>query len=291
MNIEKDVKKTKIIRRIILLVLLVLVCATGYFGYTYIDRQLAAQEKQNADTTRELATKFAAVLIEVKKKEPVYITLPGANTIRAIVEDYTLPSSLWAIVNKTHSIPITYVPKSISVPDVPINTAKSNAEMSVRTDIVKPIEKLFAAAKTAGYSLMIGSGYRSAALQEMYFDSLAASVGKTAANQAIAYPGQSEHQTGLAADISTVSQDCYLSNCFASTGDGVWLVNNSYKYGFILRYPSGKESITEYQYEPWHFRYVGVDLATALHQSGLTLDEAWPYLQKAESTLKSNGAI
>jgi D-alanyl-D-alanine carboxypeptidase len=123
------------------------------------------------------------------------------------------------------------------------------------------------------------------------FSSLAASVGETVANQSIARPGQSEHQTGLAVDISTVSRNCYLQECFADTSDGQWLANNSYKYGFILRFPEDKVAITGYQYEPWHFRYVGVDLATALYESGLTLDEAWPYLEKALTTLKSNGAI
>jgi len=274
-----------------MMLLLVFICIGGYFTYFYFDDQLTQQEDKNNATTQDLAEKLVAIRIEVKKKEPVYITLPGADKIRAIVDDYTDPASFWAIVNKTHSIPVAYIPKSIKIPDVAINTAKSNAEMSVRTDIVESVEKMFAAAKKDGYSLMIGSGYRSAALQKIYFDSLAASVGVTAANQAIAFPGQSEHQTGLAIDISDITRDCYLDNCFAATDDGQWLSKNSHKYGFILRYPEGKESITEYQYESWHFRYVGIDLATALYQSGLTLDEAWPYLQKAQATLKENGAI
>ena len=291
MLIRKNAKNKTNVRQISLLVLLVLICVGGYFAYFYFDNQLTQQEDKNNATTRDLAEKSIAIRIEAKKKEPVYITLPGADKIRAIVDDYTRPDSIWAIVNKSHSIPTTYIPKSIEIPDVSINTAKSSAEMSVRTDISGSIEKMFAAAKKDGYSLMIGSGYRSAALQKIYFDSLAASVGQAAANQAIAYPGQSEHQTGLAIDISDISRNCYLDNCFAATDYGQWLVNNSYKYGFILRYPAGKESITEYQYESWHFRYVGVDLATALYQSGLTLDEAWSYLQKAQATLKSNGAI
>ncbi|MFZ2125175.1 MAG: M15 family metallopeptidase [Candidatus Saccharimonadales bacterium] len=291
MLIKKKIKKIVPIRHIALLFLLLLTCVGGYFAYFYFDNQLTQQEDKNNATLRDLVEKSIAQRIEAKKKEPVYITLLGADKIRAIVDDYTNPDSLWAIVNKTHSIPTTYIPKPISMPNVTINTAKSNDEMSVRTDIIKPLEKMFAAAKKDGYSLMIGSGYRSAALQKIYFDSLAASVGTAAANQAIAFPGQSEHQTGLAVDISDVTRDCYLDNCFAATDDGQWLAKNSHKYGFILRYPEGKESITEYQYESWHFRYVGIDLATALYQSELTLDEAWPYLQEAQATLKSNGAI
>jgi D-alanyl-D-alanine carboxypeptidase len=128
-------------------------------------------------------------------------------------------------------------------------------------------------------------------MQKIYYDNLVSSVGEVAANQAIAKPGQSEHQTGLAIDISTLSRTCYLDQCFATTADGLWLADNSYKFGFILRYPEGMESITGYQYEPWHFRYVGIDLATALHDSKLTLDQAWPYLLKADNKLRINGAI
>ncbi len=225
------------------------------------------------------------------KKRPVYISLPGANKITALIDDYTLPDSLWAIVSKTHPISKDYIPESLTIPNVETRTDKSNDERSVRADITQSVVDMFAAAKTDGYELMVGSGYRSAALQSVYFNSLANSIGDEAANQSVARPGESEHQTGLAIDISTISYECYLDNCFAYTSGGQWLAKNSYKYGFILRYPEDKTDITGYRYESWHFRYVGIDLATALYQSGLTLDEAWPYLQVAQESLKKNGAI
>jgi D-alanyl-D-alanine carboxypeptidase len=225
------------------------------------------------------------------KKRPVYISLPGADKIKALVDNYTSANSIWSIVSKTHPISKDYIPESLVIPDVSTRTDKSDSERSVRSDIAQAVVDMFAAAKTDGYELMIGSGYRSAALQSIYFNSLSSSVGDEAANQSVARPGESEHQTGLALDISTVSYDCYLDNCFATTDGGQWLAKNSYKYGFILRYPEDKTAITGYRYESWHFRYVGIDLATALHQSGLTLDEAWPYLQAAQETLKKNGAI
>jgi D-alanyl-D-alanine carboxypeptidase len=228
---------------------------------------------------------------EAKRKEPVYIKLPGAKPIKALVGDYSKPDSIWTIVSKSHPISVDYVPSGLKIPDVATRPDKSKDEQSLRSDIGTPLKNMFDAASAAGHDLMIGSGYRSAALQKVYFDNLAATAGEAAANQAIAYPGQSEHQTGLALDISTLSKECYLDDCFATTADGLWLADNSYKYGFILRYPKGSESITEYEYEPWHFRYVGVDLATALHESNLTLDQAWPYLQKADATLHKNGAI
>ncbi|NTW61246.1 M15 family metallopeptidase [Candidatus Saccharibacteria bacterium] len=285
-------KRTKL--HYINLVNIVLLVSVVGFG-TYINLDLARKTEildQQITNNRIILEKSSAIIsAAAKKRQPVYVSLPGADTIRAIRQDYMAPDSLWTIINKTHSISTDYVPSSLSVPNVPLNPGKTQSEMSVRSDIKEPLETMFAAAKTAGFSLMLGSGYRSAALQRSYFNSLAASVGDTAANQAIAYPGQSEHQSGLAADISLVSSECYLSNCFATTGAGKWLEDNSYKYGFILRYPSGKESITQYQYEPWHFRYVDIDLATALYQSGLTLDEAWSYLQAADDILRSNQAI
>lgn len=294
MLIRKPARKTNTSRIAVYIIALVIVWTVALGSYLFFNNQQITQTEKHTENSRISTAKAIAAAIakkEAKKKEPVYITLPGAKKIRAIVDDYSQTSSIWAIVSKTHPIPTDYVPASLKIPDVATRTDKSDDERSIRSDIETPMKSMFAAALTDGYSLMIGSGYRSAALQAVYFNSLASSVGETAANQSIAYPGQSEHQTGLAADISTISRDCYISDCFAETDEGQWLVKNSYKFGFILRYPEDKVAITGYRYEPWHFRYVGIDLATALHDSGLTLDEAWPYLQTADATLKSNGAI
>ena len=291
MFIKKPARKTVPIRIIIAIIILAIIGFASFEGYTYINAQFTIQNDKQAEITRQISIKTAESAKLAKKREVVLITLPGAQPIKAIVENYSSPSSIWAIVSKTHSISTDYIPSPIKIPNVATRTDKSTDERSVRSDIETPLINMFAAASTAGYQLMIGSGYRSAALQAIYFDNLASSVGDETANQAIARPGQSEHQTGLAIDISTVSRQCYLDDCFADTGDGQWLVNTAYKYGFTLRYPKGKETITGYQYEPWHFRYVGIDLATALYESNLTLDEAWTYLEKADTILRNNGAI
>ncbi len=283
-------------KRLVWHVIIGLALTSAAAGFYYINYVYFASWNRNLDsqivkTEDEIRVRAEISAKEAKKKQPVYINLPGAQPIRAIVEDYTQADSLWIIVNKTKPISTDYVPTSLQVPNVLARTDKSEAERSLRSDVGVPIKNMFAAAYTAGYQLSIGSAYRSAALQKTYFDSAASSVGVEAANQAIAFPGQSEHQTGLAVDITTASKNCYLDTCFAETNDGQWLAANAYKYGFILRYPKVKESITGYQYEPWHFRYVGIDLATALHDSGLTLDEAWSYLEAADNTLRQNGAI
>ncbi|MEI7918373.1 MAG: M15 family metallopeptidase [Candidatus Saccharibacteria bacterium] len=281
----------KLITIIFWLVFIVVASISAYNLNTYRIEQFAnidaafTKTLNNINLQSELSAKAA------RKKQPVYITLPGAKQIRATVADYSITSNIWTLVNKNNSIPISYVPDGLVIPSVTTQTNKSDSERSVRSDIETPLINMFTAASDAGYQLMISSGYRSAAVQKSILDNAINSVGLAAANQSIALPGQSEHQTGLATDISTVSRNCYFDTCFGDTSDGQWLVNNSYKYGFILRYPSGKESTTGYQYEPWHFRYVGIDLATALHDSGLTLDEAWPYLQTADDTLRTNDAI
>lgn len=279
-------KKTAL-KIIIFGVLVILVGAVTYQSCVYFNNQRIVNDRN----VKIQIAKEKAVALEAKRKTPVYITLPGAKPIRAIVGDYTKPESIWAIVSKNQPISTDYVPPDLKIPDVATKTDKSDDERSVRAIINTPLKSMFDAAAKADHNMMIGSGYRSVALQKVYFDNLAGSVGEIDANQAIAKPGQSEHQTGLAVDISTLSRSCYLDQCFANTADGLWLADNSYRYGFILRFPSGSETITGYQYEPWHFRYVGVDLAAALHQSNLTLDAAWPYLQTAEKTLRKNGAI
>jgi len=291
MKIRKS-RRISPLRTVIVIILSLVIMSGAAFGvYTYLHNQQIATEAKQAEDARIAAEKALADAKEAKRKEPVYITLPGAKQIRATVDDYTHPASMWVLVNKTHAIPTTYVPSSLVLPDVEERADKSSEERSVRADISVPLKSMFTAASADGHALMIGSAYRSAALQKTYFDSYAAASGAEAANQYSAHPGESEHQTGLAVDISTVSRNCYLNECFTSTPDGQWLAEHAHSYGFTLRYPKGKETITGYQFEPWHYRYVGVDLATALHESGLTLDEAWSYLQAALTTLQQNGAI
>lgn len=294
MFVKRSYRKKIVFRIIIIFIVIFILGFTMYGSYMFLNEQQTIQKEKQTNDKRIASAKLEAIkkaTIESKKKEPVYITLPGAKKIRAILEDYTLQNSIWAIVSKTHEISVDYVPDSLKIPDVNTRTDKSNEERSVRSDIETSLKEMFNVASVSNNLLMIGSGYRSATLQAVYFNSLAKSVGEDAANQSIARPGQSEHQTGLAVDISAISRNCYLDTCFANTNEGRWLASNSYKYGFTLRYPEDKVDITGYQYEPWHFRYVGIDLATALHDSNLTLDEAWPYLEKALATLKNNQAL
>lgn len=127
--------------------------------------------------------------------------------------------------------------------------------------------RLQKAAQNAGYSMPLVSGYRSFETQEELYNDYAAVDGVEKANTYSAWPGHSEHQTGLGFDVGWVDLQ------FATTGAGRWLANHAHEYGFIIRYPEGKEDVTGYQYEPWHIRYLGEDLAQKVYESGLCLEE------------------
>lgn len=224
--------------------------------------------------------------VETPKEKSIAVTLPGAEAVEARLEDYNNPTSLWIVVSKDHPLSNQqYRPSDLSLMSDVSRTDKSNDERSIRTVIASDFSTMLTDAKTAGYDLIIGSGFRSYDLQAYYYNHYVSVSGEAQANKYSAKPGQSEHQTGLAFDITLRSLQCYLDTCFGDTAAGKWIAENAVKYGFIVRYPADKTEITKYQYEPWHLRYVGKPLAAALKQSGLTLDEAYPYLQKARTEL------
>jgi len=209
-------------------------------------------------------------------------TLPGPLQVESITQPAETeqpahptdtPDSLWVIVNKSRPLPEAYRPIGLEQPAVLLNEDKTQDENSLRTDAARAVELLFKEAQSTGYELMLASGFRSVEQQKIYYDNYVALVGQEAANRVSARPGHSEHQTGLALDIARADRFCYIDLCFAETGEGRWLKANAHRFGFIIRYPEGKQAVTGYSYEPWHFRYVGADLAAELQKSGLTMEE------------------
>lgn len=171
-------------------------------------------------------------------------------------------ASLTVVVNKKHRLPENYIPAVIAVRGT-----------MLRSEAAGALEELMTAAEASGYAVKTISGYRSYATQVSVYNGYVAQNGQATADTFSARPGHSEHQTGLAVDVGNTNGSCDLEICFGSTAFGEWLKTNAQKYGFIIRYPSGKEAITGYQYEPWHLRFVGVDAAEAVVSSGKTLDE------------------
>ena len=215
------------------------------------------------------------------------IALPNATPIPARIVNSADDADLWKIANKSQAFANPrYQPSDLRLVSVPTLPGRGQDERSLRAVLMPDLEKLVAAARAAGVILRVGSGYRSYATQASLFASYARRHGEAAASRFSSRPGHSEHQSGLAVDFAGTDQTCWVDDCFERTAAGKWLTAHAHEYGFILRYPKGKEKITGYQYEPWHFRYVGRELAGALQQSGLTMEEAWPYIEKAASEIK-----
>lgn len=187
---------------------------------------------------------------------------PGGTGVR--VSD---PASLTAVVNKRRGLAADYVPPGLVTPSgIPGAT-------QVRQELLGPLESMRAAMAAEGITLRMSSAYRSFARQQTIYNGFVAREGVAGADTHSARPGNSEHQTGLAVDLDD-GTGCNLARCFADTAGGRWLAANSWKYGFILRYGDGWQPIVGYTYEPWHFRYVGVDVATDMHERGIrTLEE------------------
>jgi D-alanyl-D-alanine carboxypeptidase len=183
------------------------------------------------------------------------------------------PTSVQVLVNATHPLPPGYVPPDLVVPMVPFTFSGANQKRMMRQEAATALVGLFTAARADGVGLAGVSAYRSEARQRDLFGQYSHRNGVEAASQYSAAPGTSEHQTGLAIDVSGSDGRCQASPCFGSTAPARWLATNGARFGFIVRYPPGKEAITGYQYEPWHIRYVGVDLAQAITASGLTMEE------------------
>ncbi|CAM5598114.1 MULTISPECIES: M15 family metallopeptidase [Niallia] len=191
------------------------------------------------------------------------------------------PTNIVSLVNKEFGLPDGYAPEDLVRPKVEFSFGNQDIEKSyMRKEAAKALEDMFNGAKKSGITLYAVSGYRSYNRQTEVYDAEVSRVGEEKAVQAVAYPGNSEHQTGLAMDISSESADFLLTEGFGETKEGKWLKENAHLYGFILRYPKGKEKITQYKFEPWHFRYVGKKSAKDIYENDWTLEEYFKVVRK-----------
>lgn len=180
--------------------------------------------------------------------------------------------SLTVLANKNNALDESQVPSDLVTIDVPY--AIENPEVrQLREEASEQLSIMFDEALSDGIELIARSGYRSYNTQEELYTNYVNANGQEAADRFSARPGTSEHQTGLAMDITSESVDLQLVESFEDVPEGEWLAENAHRFGFHLRYPEGKENITGYQFEPWHYRYFGEDLATHLYENGLTYEE------------------
>ena len=183
-------------------------------------------------------------------------------------------SGIWAYVSKTQGISEDYQPK---LANLTVEHGDWLEDKRASAEIQPELKDMFTAAKAAKNDLIVTSAYRSAADQKKLVAESKAKSGAAYTEKYVNQAGHSEHQLGLAVDLSSLDKDCKanFARCNLKKETAAWLANNSYKYGFILRYPEGKEDLTGIEAESWHFRYVGKDMAKLVHDSGLTFDEIY----------------
>lgn len=192
----------------------------------------------------------ALLLVYETTKEDQRAVKPTIQEETGIMEESNLMKTVKGIliVNKTYGLPQDYNPGT--------NPEASDA-----------VNQLSAAALNDGHSITVLSGFRDYNYQVNLYKQYVEKFGEEEASKVSAKPGYSEHQTGLSFDVGKIDKD------YGKTPAGIWLKENCQKFGFIIRYPEGKENITGYQYEPWHIRYVGVKAATAIMDQKITLEE------------------
>ena len=199
---------------------------------------------------------------------PATTTTPTPEPTVEPTVDTTTVSSIQKITNKNHPIDSGYVPANLTIVNV-----NSNGTQYLRSEAASELVNMFAAAHKDGIDLYLVSGYRSYAQQLALYNTYVSTDGKALADSYDAIPGACEHQLGLAVDLSDDNRDHDIDDSFESTAAYQWLLKHSYEYGYILRFPPGKESITGIAYNPWSFRYIGIEEAKKVYDSGLTLEE------------------
>ena len=207
--------------------------------------------------------------------EPTATPVPTEAPTPTPITVNTDTSSVTYLVNREYPLAEDFVPEGLTTPDVLFPFSDTTIDKAKMTpEAGAALALLFDAAYDEAELTLYGvSAYRSYARQYTIYATNLATRGIAHTNRYSAAPGRSEHQTGLAIDISCASEGFGLETTFADTPEGIWVAENAHRFGFILRYPKDKEHITGYNYEPWHIRYVGTELAGYLYETGLTLDE------------------
>lgn len=222
-----------------------------YFNYQYLDRYVDYKKYNTTLSDVDVITR-----VNLNLDVPYY-----QNTRQS-----TKLNKTDILVNKYIYLPSDYVPNNLTE----LSSKFTDSNKLLVYEAKEAFEKMATKAKEDGYNLRVISAYRSYEYQTTLYDNYVKKDGVDKADKYSARPGHSEHQTGLVIDIDNISTN--YEN-FESTEEFKWMMDNSYKYGFILRYPEGKENITGYDYESWHYRYVGEKIANFIVSNNLTFDE------------------
>lgn len=176
------------------------------------------------------------------------------------------------LVNKTHPLNEGYQPEDLTPIKYFVDNRPPSARF-MRAEAAQAFHKMVEEAGKEGIEIRMTTAYRSYSYQKTLYEMYVNQSGEEEANRFSAKPGQSEHQTGLAVDVSAQSVNYQLTSSFGDSIEGEWVAAHAHEFGFIIRYPSGKEDITGYNAEPWHLRYVGLYVAKEIFRQGVTLEE------------------
>ncbi|WP_238672896.1 D-alanyl-D-alanine carboxypeptidase family protein [Turicibacter sanguinis] len=211
-------------------------------------------------------------ITKIENMDTVYPNVTG-NFYKEITV-VKFPKSLNVLVNKNYRLPDNYEPDDLVLLDVPLYRNNTENEGNyMREEAAEALKSLFSEAEACGYTLIARSGYRSYATQVQLYNRYVSEDGVEAADTYSARPGHSEHQTGLTIDITSPVVNNDLTESFGDTSTGKWVRENAHRFGFIIRYPEDRVSDTGYQYEPWHLRYVGIEVATQIYNQNWILED------------------
>lgn len=257
-------------KKYITIIIIVVLAIAGLVFWLTQNKAHAPQTNQN---TKSTAT-------QEKSEQPA--TTPTFNKQLLSLDD---PTSSWVVVNKKRPLsPRSYAPQDLVIPNVALRSNITGNEKYMRKEAAQALEAMISAASKAGMQFNLQSGYRSYGFQDSLYNRYVQQQGQAVADTQSARPGYSEHQTGLAVDVGSVNHpECAVEQCFSGTPEGHWLAENAHAYGFIIRYPEGKDATTGYIYEPWHIRYVGTDLAEEMHRTNASTMEEFFGLPAAGS--------
>ena len=216
---------------------------------------IVQQDEQNSNGTAKTKETTVKAVHHVAVDSSIKPAQEGLQTLAE-------PENISVLVNKVYSLPENYQPVDLVYPKVDFIFKDKIEKRMMRKEAANALEKMFAAAESQNLHLAGVSAYRSHQTQQSIFDTYVKRDGLEKAKTYSALPGTSEHETGLAIDVTTADGACAAEDCFGDTAESKWLAEHGHEYGFIIRYPKGKESYTGYKYEPWHIRYVGVEIAT-----------------------------
>ena len=255
---------------------MILACAF-VAGYAFVEaRQASTQPITTQSATKPLTPSLPPVLDAAARAGGA--GRPDAVSVNREAQTTSLSApgdscdDLKVLVDRAHTLPPDYAPDDlVTLSEYKVPTLGS-AEMLLRREAAGHLRRLVKAAGADGEEVVIASAYRSYAYQQTSYARLRSIYGRDAGEMS-ARPGHSQHQLGTAVDFTTAAADYEVWDYFAETSASLWLRDHAREHGFVLAYPRSKEGETGYQWEPWHYRYVGARNVERLEESGLSLQE------------------